>query len=243
MNLAICQDQKNLVSHWLLLLSSLSVSIELTQDFWEVCWARQVDLREDLPIAGKNILNTVDTRVACVTIQRETVQRLVGVHVGRHTSKAESREYFVRIIRFQNRSHLSDSSFVLVSRSHKMERTRLSGLTVGSCEINSDGERDLPPWSEIFDKAGTLFQLEGSEGNLTCSARVCSLKVDSFLCFKIIKSALGKSDLLVVWEDDDPKWNAFICAAKLSNISLLLRPMGALSVAGNLTFVDFRKVV
>ena len=78
----------------------MSVCVELVEHFTEVSWARELDLWKELFVCCKNICNTVDTRILGVSIERETVQCLVCVHMGGDTAKAKSREHFVRIIWF-----------------------------------------------------------------------------------------------------------------------------------------------
>jgi len=69
------------------------------------------------------------------------------------------------------------------------------------------------------------------------------LEFNCWLSLEIIKCTLGKSDLLVVGQHDNPERNTLISTAELGDVSLLFWPVGALGVADNLAFENFGEVI
>ena len=234
-----------MVGSLLLLHGCMRICVKLVKHFTEVGWAWEFDLREELLVSRKNICNTVDTRILGVSIERETVQCLVCVHMSGNTAKSESGEYFVRIIWLQNGPNLSNRGLILVSRSHIVEWVRLSRLTIRACKVNRNRQRNLPAWSEVINEAGPLLQFEYREIHSAklLSSTSTTYNIDCGIASQIFECCLGVSYLLTCSDKDDSEWNTLICTTKLCDIPLFFFPVWVLSVAASFTLKYFRKVI
>ena len=99
--------------------------IELIEKWCKISWTAKTNLRQCLSVSSKNILDsTWNFWVLRVSINSEAVINTINTHVSWDTSKAETRETLVMIVRLNNLSYLINCALVLIIVSKIVERRR-----------------------------------------------------------------------------------------------------------------------
>lgn len=116
---AIGQEKQDLE-----LLRALRVSQkieELSKEWSKQSWATEADLRQSLPVSCNDLVNAIDLWVGHVCIYSEAMVDSVDTHMSWNATEAETREHFIRVVRFNNLSYIENGTLVLIVWPHKVE--------------------------------------------------------------------------------------------------------------------------
>ena len=92
---------------------------------------------------------------------------LLLAHVFRNAPEPKNRKATIGIIRLNNIPYISYGCFILIWGSHIVKTWRLRVVTIATCVVYSTNERDLPPWSQIFEERRRLDDSKFLKGQLT----------------------------------------------------------------------------
>jgi hypothetical protein len=107
-----------------------TVSLETFKDWPEVSGATKLDGGERLLVSCKDSSDSLDLWILLVACHWEAVAQLLLCHVPSYTTESKHRELTVIIVLFNNATDLADGGFVLILRSHRMERVWSTLVTV-----------------------------------------------------------------------------------------------------------------
>lgn len=144
MNCAISQQQQDVVAGLTGLLAA--VILESFKDWAEVSWATELNGGQSLSVQTHDALNSVDFRVAHISIDREAVAHM-WIR-GHDATKSEHWELLVKIIRLNDTADLSDGSLVLVVGPHEVQTVGVLLVTIRTRVVDSDTLGDLPATPE-----------------------------------------------------------------------------------------------
>ena len=130
-------------------------------------WPSKAYLGQIISICLQKLINSINFRVDWVSVQGKTVVYVVNSHVPRNTAKTKGGEALVRVIRLNHLSNLSNSVFVLISRSQIVERARGGWVSIWAGKVNGSDKRNLPAWAQVVHKSWFLDQLKAYE-NKAC---------------------------------------------------------------------------
>ena len=197
------------------------ITHKLLQKWSKKSWSSEANTGECLAISIDDTLNSLDFRVAHITVDRETVTNPVCTHVSWNTSKAEKWEWSISIIWLYYISNITDCCFVLVVCSEIVERAGWWWITIRCCVVDGTHHRDTPASSQIIDKSWSFEKFPISKDKLRTS--VSYIRVRSSL--NLIHSQLNLIDLSI--STLCPNWESYLCisvvVAQISKCDLLQR--------------------
>jgi len=138
----IRQQQEHVVNR--LALGFHNMIPEPLQDGAEVSRATQLDVRKCTSVSVKDSHDALDFRLGFITINWEAVARNLVWHVSSKAAEAIHGEHLIGIVVFNDRTHLGDSSFVLVAWTHKVETAGVTRHLVRTSVVDRDELTNLP---------------------------------------------------------------------------------------------------
>ena len=189
MNLAISQDEQDLVN--LLVFHLGSILVERLEYRPEVGGASKFDRRQLVPVDCLDLTNAIDARVRLVSIQSEAVLNLLSTR--RNSSKTERREVLIVAVWFQNLAHFENSPLILIRASNVVERTSASRMPVRGCEVNGNCERYAQASLEVIHKGGNFDELKVCEFDSSLS--LATVRGLDFIRALVLQHVCGCDDV------------------------------------------------